>query len=326
MNRFTSAPGRRRVPWTLGLAALAVALGAAASESAPSLAARTAAATATAESSQQACAAIRPFYWEIGDQRAAQASGSVGDSTYTATTEMNIASASKWLFAAYAVQLRGGALTPEDIELLTFRSGHTQFSFCLPRNTVDSCLQRRRNDQLIEAHRGRFYYGGGHMQHHARLLGLGAMDNAGLADELRSQLGRDIALAYSQPQPAGGVVSTAADYARFLRKLLDGRLLLGTQLGAHATCTNPRTCASAVSTPVPASQSWDYSLGHWVETDPAKGDGAFSSAGAFGFYPWIDAGKIHYGIVARRDRAGGGAASAECGRLIRKAWHTGVAQ
>ncbi len=53
-----------------------------------------------------------------------------------------------------------------------------------------------------------------------------------------------------------------------------------------------------------------------------------SSAGAFGFYPWIDAGKTWYGIVARMDTAGGGSGfdSALCGQLIRKAWITGVAQ
>jgi len=61
-------------------------------------------------------------------------------------------------------------------------------------------------------------------------------------------------------------------------------------------------------------------------TRPAVGDGAFSSAGAFGFYPWIDAGRRYYGVIARRDSAGEGYDSARCGRLIRKAWLSGVAQ
>jgi hypothetical protein len=111
-----------------------------------------------------------------------------------------------------------------------------------------------------------------------------------------------------------------------LRKLLDGRLRMGAFLGTQAVCTNPLTCSSAVSTPVPPSESWSYSLGHWVESDPAVGDGAFSSAGAFGFYPWIDAGRTFYGLVAREASAGSGAASVDCGRLIREAWNTGVAQ
>jgi len=65
------------------------------------------------------------------------------------------------------------------------------------------------------------------------------------------------------------------------------------------------------------------------------GDGAFSSAGAFGFYPWIDASKTWYGIVARKQVMSGqdpdqslgeGYRSTMCGRLIRKAWITTLVQ
>ena len=291
----------------------------------PGNSARIAAATATAQSSSNACNAIRPFYWEIGDRSAALASGAVGGNAYGPGTSMNIASASKWLYGAYVVQRRAGVLTPEDIQHLTFRSGYTRFAICLPGQTVDGCLNYLNNGVQVPTSIGRFDYGGGHMQKHASLIGLGGMNNAALAAELRSQLGTDIALTFSQPQPAGGVVSTPGDYARFLRKLLDGSLALGSRLGSQAVCTNPLTCPTADGTPVPTTESWHYSLGHWVEDDPLVGDGAFSSAGAFGFYPWIDAARTHYGIVAREAAAGSGEASANCGRLIRKAWVTAVA-
>lgn len=291
----------------------------------PDNSARIAAATATAGSATNACAAIRPFYWEIGDRAAALASGAVGGNAYGPGTTMNIASASKWLYGAYVVQRRAGVLSAEDIKHLTFRSGYTRFAICLPAQTVDGCLNYLNNGVYVASSDGRFDYGGGHMQKHASLIGLGGMNNAALAAELRSQLGADIALAFSQPQPAGGIVSTPGDYARFLRKLLDGRLALGSRLGSQAVCTNPLTCPTADGTPVPTTESWHYSLGHWVEDDPQVGDGAFSSAGAFGFYPWIDAARTHYGIVAREEAAGSGEASANCGRLIRKAWVTGVA-
>lgn len=287
---------------------------------------RAAAATATAQSTANACAPIRPFYWELGHATARLVSGSVGDNTYSATTSMNIASATKWLYAAHVVQRRNGMPTASDIEFLTFRSGYSNFSICLPGQTIDSCLAFQDNGVHSPATQGSFFYNGGHMQKHASLDGLGALDNAGLAAALRASLGSDIGLSFSQPQPAGGVVSTADDYARFLRKLLARDLQLGNLLGAHAVCTNPATCAQALSTPVPASESLHYALGHWVEDDPAVGDGAFSSAGAFGFYPWIDADRRYYGVIARRDSAGGGYDSVLCGRLIRKAWHTGVAQ
>lgn len=292
---------------------------------------RISAATATAQSASNACNAVRPFYWEVGDQTGRVAMGSVqsggGPPVYTGATVMNIASASKWLYGAYVVQRRLGLPTADDIKFLTFRSGYTSFSNCLPNQTVDECVAFEQNNVHSPATDGRFSYGGGHMEKYASLLGLGALGNGGLAAEMRSQLGTDISLSYSQPQLAGGVVSSADAYAVFLRKLLAGSLQMSALLGNHAVCTNPATCPAgeAVNTPVPANLSWHYSLGHWVEDDPVAGDGAFSSAGAFGFYPWIDAGKRWYGIVARMEVGAGGNGfdSAQCGALIRKAWVTG---
>ena len=243
---------------------------------------------------------------------------------------MSLASASKWLYGAYVVQLRQAALTDEDVKYLTFRSGYTQFSRCLPGQTVNGCVAYQNNGVHAGFTDGKFSYGGGHMQKHASLNGMGALGNAGLAAEIQSQIGDELGLHYSQPQLAGGGVSTPDGYARFLRKLLDGSLQMGALLGSHAVCTNPDTCppGEAVNTPVPSAESWHYSIGHWVEDDPVVGDGAFSSAGAFGFYPWIDASKTWYGIVARVavNDSGIGLASARCGRLIRKAWVEKVAQ
>jgi hypothetical protein len=107
---------------------------------------------------------------------------------------------------------------------------------------------------------------------------------------------------------------------------------MGRLLGANAVCTNPATCPNeAVKAPIPSTETWHYAVGHWVEDDPKVGDGAFSSPGAFGFYPWIDASKTYYGILAREDRHRTAedkpaVLSVDCGRLIRKAWLTGEAQ
>jgi hypothetical protein len=297
--------------------------------SAPSDAQRVAAASATARSTSNACAAIAPFYWEIGDRNARLASDSVagagsGTRAYTASTVLAIASASKWLYAGYVAQKRAGALSASDIQFLNFRSGYTNFDHCSALQTIDSCLADGSNGAYSAATDGFFFYNGGHMQKHASLIGLGALDNAGLAAEVRAQIGSDIALSYFQPQPAGGAISSADDYARFLRKLLGGQLQMAALLGSHPVCTDPSTCTQALFTPVPSTMSWHYSIGHWVEDDPAGGDGAFSSAGAFGFYPWIDASKTWYGVLAREvSDAGAGADSAICGALIRKAWVSG---
>jgi len=298
---------------------------------------RLAAATATANSASNACAGIGPFYWELGDRNGLQGSASVNrgaaTNVYDANTAMPIASASKWLYGAYVAQKRAGMLSEDDVRYLSFRSGYTSFgiSGCSSAlgETVGTCQSRPPNGDFNASDYGRFYYNGGHMQKHATLPGmdLGPLDNAGLATEMQRLLGNDISIEYTQPQLAGGVRSTAASYARFLRKLLRNDLAMTALLGGHPVCTNPASCRDAISTPTPPDLSWHYSIGHWVEDDPVSGDGAFSSAGAFGFYPWVSADKSLYGIVARRVvDAGAGAESAACGRLIRKAWVTGVAQ
>lgn len=300
------------------------------------VAARIAAAKTTAERSSGVCADIQPFYWEIGDATARLGSGSVNKSgnstTYTAQTQMAIASASKWIYGAYAAERRNGALTAEDIQFLTFRSGYTNFTLggCDNDDTVAECVARSTNGVFTPANVGKFAYDGAHMQKHASLaapgMNLGALANTALAIEIRRVLGTDIGLTYTQPQLAGGIRSSAADYAVFLRKILAGNLRIAALLGTNATCTNPATCPTALNTPIDGGVNWHYSIGHWVEDDPTSGDGSFSSAGAFGFYPWINSSKTLYGIVARLGLAGGGEASARCGAQIRKAWVTGVAQ
>lgn len=292
---------------------------------------RIVAATGTAQSGSNACNAIRPFYWEIGDRNTALAAGSVDrpgsiEPAYTADDSMPIASASKWLYAAYVVQKQNGVLSAGDRRFLSFRSGYASLGECHPAQTVDACLDPPGEGTHAPAQDGKFHYGGGHMQKHASLIGLGALDNAALAAELKTQLGNDLTFGFGPPQPAGGAISTASDYARFLRKLLRGQLHIAQMLGSKPVCTAPATCAQASYTPIPATEEWQYSLGHWVESDPIVGDGAYSSAGTFGFYPWVSANRRWYGIVARRDAAGSGHASVQCGRLIRKAWITGIAR
>jgi hypothetical protein len=271
---------------------------------------------------------IGSFYWEIGDRNGPRAGASVGAGAPGARTVMSIASASKWVYSAYVVQKVG--LRPQDVPYLNFTSGYSEFNLplCQVTDTVASCLVG--NDRLNPATVGKFYYDSGHMQKHAvALMGLGPLNNAALTVEVGTTLGVPTGsseLGYSQPQLAGGLVANAEAYRAFLQRMLNGDLALSAALGANKVCTNSRTCATALAAPVPNTESWNYSLGHWVEDDPVVGDHAFSSAGALGFYPWIDKTKTLYGILARRsdDLNGAGYASARCGRLIRQAWVTGV--
>jgi hypothetical protein len=307
----------------------------------PTPAQRATAAQQTAEKAT-ACVAAQPFYWELGNATEPLVGGKAGkpgDGAPERDTPMAIASASKWLYGAFVAERRQGQLTAEDVKFLHFQSGYTAYRVCRRDQSVAACQQsaingRGRKDAATE---NRFDYNGGHMQQHAVLMGLGGLGPDGLAlavtQALAPALGADWRLSYSQAMPAGGGVTSAADYSRFLRALLDGSLQLGRLLGTQAVCTNPRSCPNdAVKTPIPGAESWHYSLGHWVEDDPQVGDGAFSSPGAFGFYPWVSADRRFYGLVAREQRSGllnGDAsekpavASVACGRQIRAAWMDG---
>ena len=281
------------------------------------------------------CTSIQPFYWEIGTTSGVVASGSTGDGSVVRTSQFAIASATKWLFGAYVVQRLNGNIDSTSQKFLTMSAGYNSLGnlSCVPSGitTVNACFNTGSNNTYTAANDGKFYYNGGHFQKWAIDHGMGPLDESQLATEFQAQLGSDIGLTFSNPQLAGGVTTSAAEYAKFLIKVLSGQLLIKNYLGVNAVCANPTVCTTAVSSPF-TTLTFHYSYGHWVEDDPVSGDGAFSSAGLFGFYPWIDADKTIYGILSRYEvPAGGndigsGAASQACGALIRKAYKTGSAQ
>lgn len=317
------------------IAALAAGCGGGGTASVSSDDSRVAAVNATAQSTPE-CQALQPFYWEIGDASGRLGSGQIGSGAPNASTVMTIASSSKWLYGAYVAERRAGALsTTADVPYLNFTSGYSNFGLplCGIAFDVSDCLSGDRgvrND--VEAAGRLYHYDSGHMQVHAIQLGLGPLSPQALASEVRSRLGADIQLTYAEPQLAGGVNMSADAYGRFLRKLLVGSatpLRMASLLGTSAVCTLPGRCPTSAFSP--GSDDWHYSIGHWVEDDPRAsppGDGTFSSPGAFGFYPWVDANRQWYGVLARESiTAGhGGFASARCGRRLRDAWRTGQAQ
>lgn len=336
----TPSPATSVEAVAVGGVGLAAVQAPAASSAGLSASLRSQAARVTAENPANDCGAIRPFYWELGDAQGTLASGSVrrpgSTRTFTADSVLRLASASKWLYAAYVAERRSGALTDHDLRALTMRSGMVGFSACKAGQTVDACLAWKRNALFSAEAVDRFYYGGGHFQKHASDLGLGTLGASALATEWRAVLGHDLAIDMDLALPSGGAQASAATYARFLRKLLSGELALATWLGQGAVCADATSTAcgagQVLKSPGPEGQTWHYGPGHWIEDDPRTGDGAYSSGGAFGFYPWIDASRSSYGIVAREaakavddDSAAPGQRSARCGRLIRQAWSSGVA-
>ncbi len=317
----------------------------------PTLAERTQAAQQTVSANSN-CTIISDFYWEIGDVNGSLVSGSVG-TTYTASTEMDIASASKLIFGSYVVERFKNNISEANAQALRMESGYVglQYSSCVPVATVSDCFTAqhllapsKHNNDFTADEVGTFDYNGGHFQWYAATavdanpagLGLGSLDSAGLATEIKNQLGQELPIAYGSPQLAAGAHMSADGYAQFLRKILSGGLAMHDHLGEDPVCTAPNVCpTTAIYSPV-APFAWHYSWGHWVEDDTSAGDdGSFSSPGAFGFYPWIDAAKTYYGILARKEgttefgqgqTSGPAKTSVACGKLIRKAFLTGVAQ
>ena len=266
------------------------------------------------------CRSIRPFYWEIGDGKNTLASGATGQK-YQRNTELKIASASKLIFAAYVLEKKQGQLNPSDEKLLQMQGGYDQFNPlpCALRRTVEACSKARSNSQINPKAVGQFSYSGGHAQALALRMGLGSMNSNQLTEEVRTQLGRIFNFEYENLALAGGVETSAEQYALLLQALINNKLYLSSQLGKKAICTLPGPCPTARFSPV--KENWSYSYHHWVELDENGQTEAFSSPGAFGFYPWISADKKFYGIVARSGlREGSDWDSVLCGREIRRAF------
>ena len=317
-------------------------------------------------SSDQACTSLTPFYWEIGDKDGALASGTGGDKSSappSSTSLMAVASASKWVFGAYALEKldisASNPLTSTQVQYLNFTSGYVNMTdaTCFATDSVGGCFSASNlvggtNGDKTAADEGHFYYNGGHMEAMAMnvfslsgdyINGLGKTPL--LNTEIMGGIGNGVNFYYANPSLAGGMATTAGDYAAFLRAILAGSLRMKDYLSADVVCAhaNSSDCPTAIYSPVNQSapgmknnisdEAWHYSLGHWIEDDPKVGDGAFSSPGADGFYPWIDSTVTYYGILARYDNDSSAAPGQEpyilsvyCGRAIRKAWLTGVAQ
>jgi hypothetical protein len=327
------------------------------------------------------------FYWEIGNEsgiiadsaKKLSASGSVQPAgtqgtNYTRTTEMQIDSATKWLYGSYVAETKA-ELTDNTwqfpsayLPFLHFTSGYADMTdncTAAATPTVQDCLEASNgasppvpNGTKNSADAGLFYYNSGHLEvfeggGDPSIAGVmnGANNNVtALANEVTTALsnaGVTVNLTYSAPEVGGGVQTTPGDYAAFMQGLIRtsnplvmGALLLPAATDTYAVCTNPydTSCVNssgqplAAYSPLPGDVSWDYSITHWIESDPVSGDGAYSSPGKTGFYPWVDSTKTYYGMVARYDTNATNVAtsapfylSAVCGAAIRTAFMTGSA-
>ena len=294
------------------------------------------AAVDTANSSAS-CTSLGNFYWELGNGTAPLFGFSKGTSV-AATTVIPIASASKWLYAGAYLQAKGYAnLTVEEKKRLNFTSGFIDANSTLcgdPGTTVSDCYGPAYKDVSFRsiAH-GKYFYNGGHMQKLA-LDDIGSRKGTGVlsvVDWLNNQLGTTLAESDSSVAVAGGFSGSAAHYRVFLMKLLNNQYELSTRLTADAVPAY-NGGPNVAFTPWSGTGQAYYGLGHWIERDLVNGVWTVtghSSPGAFGFYPWVNAAKTRYMVLARNRQLFGdeeGEKSRVCAQAIRKAYETGVAQ
>lgn len=297
----------------------------------------TAAATAAANSA--VCDDARPFYWEIGASIGAPlVSGQVGGSTYARTTVLPLASASKWVFAAYVLErysgLPSGSGGATIVNALNMKLGYTGLNdlLCQINVFVSGCFTVGSNDDYDAAADGHYFYNSGHGQYvasNSSLLNLGAKTRNTLFTEVDSYLNLGSSFSYGNLPLSSGLNGNAADYATFLQKIMDSTYILSGYLNYSPVATYPCDAGLSGCTPL-GSVDFHYSLHHWIEDNTGgtlsngktlnAGDGAHSSPGAFGFYPWITADMQYYGILATEGEAGAFNDTIPCGQAIRAAF------
>ncbi|CAM3348337.1 hypothetical protein G4177_34150 [Corallococcus sp. ZKHCc1 1396] len=282
------------------------------------------------------CTPLANFYWEIGNGAGPLYAIPRG-SGVSATTVMPIASASKWLYAGAYVQSKGYAnLAVDEKKRLNFTSGYIDENTTLcgdAGTTVSDCYGPAYKDVSYRPlQNGRYFYNGGHLQKLA-LDDIGARKGTGLMsvmDWINARLGTTLPESDSDVAPAGGFSGSAAHYRVFLMKLINNQYELSSKLTVDSVPAwdgGP----SVSYTPWTASQAY-YGLGHWIEGETVNGVWTVtghSSAGAYGFYPWVNAARNRYMLLARNRQFGGqaeGEKSRTCAQAIRKAYELGVPQ
>lgn len=294
------------------------------------------AAVDTANSSQD-CTSLGDFYWEVGNGTTKLFGFSRGTSV-SETTVMPLASASKWLYASAYLQSKGylnlGADEKKGLNFTSgFLEGNTNATCGDAGTTVSACYgPDYKAVAYDDSQNGSFFYGGGHMQKLA-LDDMGARTGTGLAsvvDWLNGQLGTSFPQSSGAVAVAGGFWGSAAHYRVFLQKLLTNQYAMSVRLNADAVPAYPGGPGVAY-TPWVTGQAY-YGLGHWLERESVNNVWTVtghSSPGMFGFYPWVEAGKGQYMLLARSrtlTTGGEGEMSRACAHRIHDAYQSGVPQ
>jgi CubicO group peptidase (beta-lactamase class C family) len=106
----------------------------------------------------------------------------------------------------------------------------------------------------------------------------------------------------NQPLVDGGLVISPDDYMSFLAVIVDGGkdYLTRDTLHQQSRRSFNETTVISPSPYLKMGENFEYGLGLWRECSPKECSDTprISSAGAFGFYPWIDRENGHYAVLA----------------------------
>ena len=254
-----------------------------------------------------------------------------------------IASASKWVSGLVlfdVIATSNGALTLDSTtgqilhwtgpsaaitlrHLMSFTSGLESEAACTadPTLTLAACVDIIAGRDTTAAPGVRFDYGSTHLQVAGRMAEVvtGSSWNALFRERVARPLGLPQEVAYytwpkqargtTNPLIAGGMRASMRDYAKILSLIFHRGHGAGLTLGADALfaaqAREPFAVVIGKSPAVALGLPYHYGLTAWLETTtPRIGSDILSSAGAFGFVPWIDRHAGYYAVLGMEMPAG----------------------
>jgi len=249
--------------------------------------------------------------------------------TFGPTTQIPIASASKWVSGAVIMSLvDDGLISLDDTvaewlpgwtgqkgsitvrQLFSHTSGLPADHSCLGQSgiTLAQCVDQIATLNLLAPPGTMFWYGGTSMQVAGRIAEVASGKTWAqlFADQIGTPLGMSSTFYWPilNPQIGGGVLSTVSDYGKLLQAMQqDG--IFGSQQVLSATSVEAMEEDQTGGVPIWYSPHFDdtrYGVGVWRDIVGPGGEAVqVSSQGKFAMSPWLDRERRYYAIFFVQD-------------------------